>query len=66
MAMYNSLRGLTILKSRSMHSKIAIIISSSFLGAGLKKTQVVDLHLTQQQFPVCLVSMHVRIPVEYL
>jgi hypothetical protein len=39
MAMYSSFRGLTILKSRSIHSKIAIIISSSFLGAGLKITK---------------------------
>jgi hypothetical protein len=36
-AMYSSLRGLTIVKSRSIHSKIAIIISSSFLGAGLQR-----------------------------
>jgi hypothetical protein len=33
--MYNSLRGRTMAKRRSMHSKMATIISSSFLGAGL-------------------------------
>jgi hypothetical protein len=50
-----------------MHSKIAIIISSSFLGAGLKNIKVVDLHLTQQQLPVCLFGFHaVCILVEYL
>jgi hypothetical protein len=35
MAMYNTLRGLTMAKRRSMHSKMATIISSSFFGAGL-------------------------------
>lgn len=36
-AIYNNLRGLTIFNNRSIASNIAIIISSSFLGAGLKK-----------------------------
>jgi hypothetical protein len=58
MAMYSSLRGLTILKSRSIHSKIAIIITSSFFGAGLQNIQVVHLHLTQQQCPVCLFGFY--------
>lgn len=35
MAIYNTFLGRTILKRRSMHSKMATIISSSFFGAGL-------------------------------
>ena len=35
-AMYNSFLGRTMANIRSIHSKMAIIISSSFLGAGLK------------------------------
>lgn len=39
MAMYKTLLGRTILNRRSMYSKMATIISSSFLGAGLCKHQ---------------------------
>lgn len=40
MAIYSSFRGLTMLKSLSIHSKIATIISSSSFGAGLKYNKV--------------------------
>lgn len=39
MAMYRTLRGRTILNRRSMYSKMATIISSSFLGAGLQTAE---------------------------
>lgn len=58
MAMYKTLLGRTMLKRRSMYSKMATIISSSFFGAGLQRAQqlVYNLQLQDNSEENCMVT----------
>lgn len=58
MAMYKTLLGRTMLKRRSMYSKMATIISSSFFGAGLQGAQqlVYNLQLQVNSEENCMVT----------